>query len=222
MLYFVVLQSQDYGESTYLIRKINHVDADENHNCSMGFWSDSIYWVWLCRTKLTLQGVACCILFSLFVLKSVFVVNILLVPQVTEIDGRECQDFFTLLSLSSYYGQDQLLNIHTFSSLRAWLLATTTSPSQGQDPTGPAGGASRPLEVGGRGLPSLGGEGATKAASSGGKFANKARKAMIEKACEYCLRVIDLCHRSESYKMKLHAICYVVIKNVLIAFDYFY
>ncbi|XP_030839970.1 AP-5 complex subunit zeta-1 [Strongylocentrotus purpuratus] len=105
---------------------------------------------------------------------------------VTEIDGRECQDFFTLLSLSSYYGQDQLLNIHTFSSLRAWLLATTTSP---------AGGASRPLEVGGRGLPSLGGEGASRAASSGGKFANKARKAMIEKACEYCLRVIDLCHR---------------------------
>ncbi|XP_063961965.1 AP-5 complex subunit zeta-1-like [Lytechinus pictus] len=107
---------------------------------------------------------------------------------VTEIDGRECQDYFTLLSLSSYYSQDQLLNIHTFSSLRAWLLATAASPS-------PAGGASRGLDVGGRGLPSLGGEGVARAPSSGGKFANKARKAMTEKACEYCLRVIDLCHR---------------------------
>ena len=41
--------------------------------------------------------------------------------QVTEVDGALCQDFFTLLNLSVYYSDDQLLNIHSFSVLRSLL-----------------------------------------------------------------------------------------------------
>ena len=44
--------------------------------------------------------------------------------QVTEIDGALCQDFFTVLNLSQYYGEDHMLNVHSFSVLRSLLHAT--------------------------------------------------------------------------------------------------
>ncbi|XP_038068818.1 AP-5 complex subunit zeta-1-like [Patiria miniata] len=101
--------------------------------------------------------------------------------QVTEIDGTTCQDFFTLLNLSHYYSQDQLLNLHSFSCLRQWLLSAhfsdATTPSSANPSS--AGVTSDP--------PSF--------LMSSGSFATKARQVLVEKACEYCLRVIDQCER---------------------------
>ncbi|XP_072167976.1 AP-5 complex subunit zeta-1-like [Diadema setosum] len=146
---------------------------------------------------------------------------------VTEIDGKDCQDFFTLLSLAPYYGPDQRLNIHTFSCLRSWLLATTAT-GPGQMGGAALQGPGRSLEVGGRGLPNLGerrrvSEGGAASTSPegggrGGKFANKARRALIEKACEYCLRVIDLCHRKpvKSQDQSLIQACLVEAIETLI------
>ena len=50
--------------------------------------------------------------------------HIFILPQVTEIDGALCQDFFTVLNLSQYYGEDHMLNLHSFSVLRSLLHAT--------------------------------------------------------------------------------------------------
>lgn len=43
---------------------------------------------------------------------------------VKEIDGSVSQNFFTLLNIGGYYSSDQLLNIHSFSFLRRWILVT--------------------------------------------------------------------------------------------------
>ncbi|XP_022102411.1 AP-5 complex subunit zeta-1-like [Acanthaster planci] len=100
--------------------------------------------------------------------------------QVTEIDGTTCQDFFTLLNLSQYYSQDQLLNLHSFSCLRQWLLGTHfsgTTPSSADSSSGKVTPESPVMLL------------------SSGSFATKARQVLVEKACEYCLRVIDQCER---------------------------
>ncbi|XP_033108449.1 AP-5 complex subunit zeta-1-like isoform X2 [Anneissia japonica] len=91
---------------------------------------------------------------------------------VTEIDGAACQDFFTILSLGQYYSEDQLLNIWSFSSLKAWLIDThlkLSSASSGQP---------------------------QKVSQETRTFLSKAKLALIERACEYCLRVIDQSERT--------------------------
>jgi len=42
-------------------------------------------------------------------------------PPITEIDGTSTSNFFTALCIGQYYTTDQLMNITSFSSLRAWL-----------------------------------------------------------------------------------------------------
>jgi len=38
-----------------------------------------------------------------------------------ELDGSNIRDFFTVLNLCQFFTQDQMLNIHMFSLLHAWL-----------------------------------------------------------------------------------------------------
>ncbi|XP_033629928.1 AP-5 complex subunit zeta-1-like [Asterias rubens] len=106
--------------------------------------------------------------------------------QVTEIDGSACQEFFTFLSLSQYYSQDQLLNIHSFSCLRSWLLTTHFSSTEGNlTPSSSGSGSSGALSP----------ESSRSQLMTSGSFATKARQVLVDKACEYGLRVIDQCER---------------------------
>ncbi|XP_046855730.1 AP-5 complex subunit zeta-1-like [Xenia sp. Carnegie-2017] len=43
---------------------------------------------------------------------------------VTEVDGKNCESFFTVLNIAHYCTMDQWLNIAIFSSVRWWLLTT--------------------------------------------------------------------------------------------------
>ena len=113
--------------------------------------------------------------------------------QVTEIDGSTCQDFFTLLNLSQYYSQDQLLNIHSISCLRLWLLGTHFSEGSATPSSGGSGLGMMTLES-----PTL--------LMSSASFVTKARQVLVEKACEYCLRVVDQCERS---KGEITTICLI-------------
>uniref|UniRef100_T1JGU9 Uncharacterized protein n=1 Tax=Strigamia maritima TaxID=126957 RepID=T1JGU9_STRMM len=48
---------------------------------------------------------------------------------VTELDGVQTQEFFTILNLAKYYSSDQLGNICAFSAIRSWLSSFNTSTS---------------------------------------------------------------------------------------------
>lgn len=103
----------------------------------------------------------------------------------TEIDGGDCDEFFTLLSLSQYYSPDQLMNIHTFSALRSWLEATFMCNL-------------RSMEDGSKDSSAKDDNVSTDQSSKSAKrFSKRAKGALLDKACEYCLRVLDQCSRSE-------------------------
>ncbi|KAJ8037015.1 AP-5 complex subunit zeta-1 [Holothuria leucospilota] len=99
---------------------------------------------------------------------------------VVEIDGGDCDEFFTILSLSSYYSPDQLMNIHTFSALRTWLQVTFMNDFKAmeQEAKSLAEKAERT-------------ESLEQSSKTVKKFSKRAKQALLDKACEYCLRVID-------------------------------
>jgi len=45
---------------------------------------------------------------------------------VTELDGSVSGDFFTVLCVGQGFTEDQWLNVHAFSLLRPWMLASDT------------------------------------------------------------------------------------------------
>ncbi|CAL8310030.1 unnamed protein product [Arctogadus glacialis] len=49
---------------------------------------------------------------------------------VTELDGGPSGDFFTVLCVAQGFTEDQWMNAHAFSLLRAWLLASTAGPGE--------------------------------------------------------------------------------------------
>ncbi|XP_071943809.1 AP-5 complex subunit zeta-1-like [Antedon mediterranea] len=91
---------------------------------------------------------------------------------VTEIDGAACQDFFTILSLSQYYSDDQLLNIWSFSGLKAWLIEAHLKISNAVLSNSP------------------------RARQETRTFLSKSKLALIERTCEYCLRIMDQSERT--------------------------
>ncbi|XP_072028896.1 AP-5 complex subunit zeta-1-like isoform X2 [Amphiura filiformis] len=112
---------------------------------------------------------------------------------VTEIDGALCQDFFTVLNLSQFYGEDHLLNVHSFSVLRSLLHATLC-----RDPDSIATSQDR----------------AESPSDSAVSFLLKAQEALIEKACEYCLRVIDQCERRPARSQDLDLVYACLIEAI--------
>ncbi|XP_070580171.1 AP-5 complex subunit zeta-1-like isoform X1 [Ptychodera flava] len=93
---------------------------------------------------------------------------------VTDIDGTPSRDIFTVLSIGQYLSGDQLLNIHSFSMLKNWLLLSRPAASTVAPPDTKA---------------------LTESMSMTGGFSDRAKHVLREKAYEYCLRIIDQCER---------------------------
>nr|XP_006817112.1 PREDICTED: AP-5 complex subunit zeta-1-like [Saccoglossus kowalevskii] len=112
---------------------------------------------------------------------------------VTDIDGTASRDIFTILSIGHYYSGDQLLNIHSFSMLKSWLISSHPSAI-------PLDKAS--LET-------------SESYSSG--FSTRARGVLKEKSCEYCLRIIDQCERKpmKAQDGHLQHACLVEVLSIL-------
>ncbi|KAI0213751.1 AP-5 complex subunit zeta-1 [Lamellibrachia satsuma] len=97
-------------------------------------------------------------------------------PHVTEIDGTTSKQFFTVLCIGQFYSSDQLLNIHTFASLRCLLVSLKDPQSANQPPATVSCIQQRPL-----------------AASRESIKASSA--VLFDASLQYCLRIIEQCDR---------------------------
>lgn len=97
-------------------------------------------------------------------------------PHVTEIDGTTSKQFFTVLCIGQFYSSDQLLNIHTFASLRCLLVSLKDPQSANQQPATVTCIQQRPL-----------------AASR--ESIKTSSTVLFDASLQYCLRIIEQCDR---------------------------
>nr|XP_044999900.1 AP-5 complex subunit zeta-1 isoform X2 [Jaculus jaculus] len=100
---------------------------------------------------------------------------------ITEVDGAVASDFFTVLCTCQHFTEDQWLNVHAFSMLRAWL-----SHSGPEHPSSPEADDKSELE------------GSTLSVLSAASMASHLlppRERLREVAFEYCQRLIEQSNR---------------------------